>query len=110
VGDQGQPFRVPVQFAPAADIPLRGHEEINGPLKFMGPVFPDEIARFSYRSDDGARRDHGIQGQIKSADDSPPIWRAGLSILCREQRGLTGGLNRKWWEKRRCLGLLWAFG
>src|SRR5580692_9433621 len=39
VGDQRQPFRVPVQFAPAADIALAGHEEIDRALEFMGPVF-----------------------------------------------------------------------
>jgi hypothetical protein len=39
VGDQRQPFRVPVQFAPAADKLFPGSEEIDGALKLMGPVF-----------------------------------------------------------------------
>ena len=36
----GQPFRVPVQFAPAAHIGVPGNKEINGTLKFVRPVFP----------------------------------------------------------------------
>jgi len=39
MGDQGQPLRILIQFAPAADIPVLGPEEVEGPLKFMGPVF-----------------------------------------------------------------------
>ena len=39
-GGLGSTIPSPVQFAPAADITLPGHEEIDGPLKFMGPVFP----------------------------------------------------------------------
>jgi hypothetical protein len=45
VWDQGQPFRVAVQFAPAADRPLPGHEEIDGPLDSWVQFFLDEIAR-----------------------------------------------------------------
>ena len=39
VGNQGQPFRVPVQFAPATHVGVPGHKEINGTVKFMRPVF-----------------------------------------------------------------------
>ena len=39
VGNQGQPARVAVQFAPAASITLRRDEEIDRSLEFMGPVF-----------------------------------------------------------------------
>jgi hypothetical protein len=35
-GDYGQPFRLPVQFAPAAEMGIPGHEEMDGPMKFVG--------------------------------------------------------------------------
>jgi hypothetical protein len=54
VRNQGQPFRVPVQFAPTGDIPHPGPKEIHGALKFMGPVFSRcdcEIPRIDLKSD-----------------------------------------------------------
>jgi hypothetical protein len=29
---------LPVQFAPAAEMGIPGHEEMDGPMKFVGPV------------------------------------------------------------------------
>jgi hypothetical protein len=46
VWDQGQPLRVLIQFASAANMPVLGLKEMDGPLKFMGPVFFGEISRF----------------------------------------------------------------
>jgi hypothetical protein len=38
VGDQGQPFRVLIQFAPAAYIALAGHQEVDWSPELMGPI------------------------------------------------------------------------
>jgi hypothetical protein len=35
--DKGQPVRF-VQFAPATEVGITRHEEIDGPFKFMAPV------------------------------------------------------------------------
>lgn len=88
MGDQGKPLRVFIQFAPAAEIRVLGLEEIDGALKFVGPVFlrgyfPVRCIDVDY----GASRDHGVQSQIEFADDPYQARRAGRWILCLEQRG-----------------------
>ena len=111
--DQGQPFRGLIQFAPAADIPLPGCEEIDWPLEFMGPVFlRGDFALPRVDLYDGARWDHGIKGQVELADDTPPISREDPSILYREQRRFIGRSVRNWWIQAETfrLGFLYAFG
>jgi len=113
VRDQGQPFRGLIQFAPAADIPLSGCEEIDWPLEFMGPVFlPGDFALPCIDFHDGARRDHGIKEQVELADDTPSILLGERFILCREQRGLIGRLIINWCIQAETLSLefLYAFG
>jgi hypothetical protein len=39
LGIRVKPFRVPVRFASAADIPVPGPDEIDGAPRFVGPVF-----------------------------------------------------------------------
>jgi hypothetical protein len=48
---------------------------------------------------------------VEFSDDSPPISRENRFILCRAQRGLTGGLIKKWCipMQKCCLGRLCTF-
>jgi hypothetical protein len=46
MGDERQPFRVLVQFTPAADVGIPGHEEVNRSPKFLRPVFPRRDGAF----------------------------------------------------------------
>jgi len=89
VGYERQPIGFPVQFAPAADVSVPGGQEIDWPLKLMGPVSARRDGPLlSVNLNNRAGRNHRIQGAVALPDDASPIGRQRRAILCREQRSL----------------------
>ena len=111
VRDKRQPVRSFIQFTPPANIGCSGHEEVNGPLKFMLPILcrsNGAIPRIDINS--GACRDHRGQCAVSLSDDAPQVRCQGLTIFRPEQCCLIGGLVRSVREQIFCLGPQSALG
>src|ERR1700677_2617364 len=88
MGDKSQPIGTLIQFAPATDIGIPSHQEIDGALKLVRPVSTRrDGALAGVDVNNRAGRDHRIQSKVAFPDDASQIGSYRLARLQRKQGG-----------------------